>query len=78
MSRRSFAEYEIRRISILEIVQAEKFVAKTAWNQCQAVRRKNGRLRPGPLVVKALYNYPTTRDLFPAVPSTPNLRLIYG
>jgi hypothetical protein len=71
-------EQEQRLTSILEIVQVEKFVPRKASSQWLGRKAKEREALARSFVAKALYQYPTTRALFRALHSTPNLRQICG
>ncbi len=71
-------EQEKRLVSILEIVQVEKFVPKKAWTQWLGRKLEEREALARSFVAKSLYQYPTTRALIRALHSTPNLRKISG
>lgn len=71
-------EQEKHLVSILEILQVEKFVPKKAWNQCLGRKLEEREALARSFVAKSLYKYPTTRALIRALHSTPNLRTICG
>jgi len=71
-------EQEKRLVSILEIVQVEKFVPKKAWDQWLGRKLEEREALARSFVAKSFYQYPTTRALIRALHSTPNLRKISG
>ncbi len=71
-------EQEKHLISILEIVQVEKFVPKKAWDQRLGRKLQEREALARSFVAKSLYKFPTTRALIHALHSTPNLREISG
>lgn len=58
-------EQEHRLVSILEIVQVEKFVPKKAWNQWLGRKLNEREALARSFAAKSLYKYPTTRALIP-------------
>jgi hypothetical protein len=71
-------EKQKKLIQILEIVQVEKFVPKTAEKQWMGRRLLEREAIARSFVAKTVYNYPTTSALITALEETPNLRLICG
>ena len=71
-------EQEKHLVSILEIVQVEKYVPKRAFNQWVGRKLKEREALARSFVAKLLYRLPTTRDLIRALRSNPNLRMIAG
>lgn len=72
-------EQEQRLVAILEIVQVERHVPKSAARHCWAGRKPLEReALARAFVAKALYRHPTTRDLIRALRSAENLRRICG
>src|ERR1039457_3817689 len=71
-------EQEKHLVTVLEIVQVEKFVPKKAWNQWLGRKLEEREPLARSFVAKSLYKFPTTRALIHALRSTPNLRLISG
>lgn len=71
-------EQEKHLVSILEIVQVEKYVPKSAFNQWLGRKLEEREALARSFVAKLLYKYPTTRALIHALRSTPNLRRISG
>jgi len=71
-------EKQKRLIQILEIVQVEKFVPKTADKQWMGRKLLDREAIARSFVAKMFYNYPTTSSLITALQETPNLRLICG
>lgn len=65
-------------VSILEIVQVEKYVPKSAFNQWFGRKLEEREALAHAFVSKLLYRHPTTRDLIRALRSNPNLRRIAG
>lgn len=65
-------------IQILEIVQVEKFVPKTAAKQWMGRKIREREAIARAFVAKGVYNYPTTRSLITALQETPNVRQICG
>ena len=71
-------DQEKHLVSILEIVQVEKYVPKSASNQWLGRKLEEREALARSFAAKLLYRYPTTRDLIKALHSTPNLRKITG
>jgi len=71
-------EKQKRLIQILEIVQVEKFVPKTADQQWMGRKLLDREAIARSFVAKTVYNYPTTSALITALQEIPNLRLICG
>ena len=71
-------EQEKHLVSILEIIQVEKFVPKKAWDQWLGRKLQEREALARSFVAKSLYKFPTTRALIRALHSTPNLREISG
>ena len=71
-------DQEKHLVSILEIVQVEKYVPKSAFNQWLGRKLEERESLARAFVAKLLYKYPTTRDLIRALRSNPNLRKITG
>src|ERR1035437_50338 len=71
-------EQEKHLVSILEIVQVEKYVPKSAFNQWLGRKLEEREALARAFVAKLLYKHPTTRDLIRALHSNPNLRKITG
>lgn len=72
-------EQEKRLVSILEIVKVEHFVPRVVTRYRYPGRNLLDRQSLArAFVAKALYRYPTTRDLYRALQSTANLRRICG
>jgi len=65
-------------IQILEIVQVEKSVPKTATQQWMGRKIREREAIARAFVAKMVYNYPTTRSLITALQETPNVRQICG
>jgi transposase len=71
-------EQEKRLITILEIVQVEKRVPKSASTQWLGRKNLEREALARSFVAKALYRHPTTRDLIRALESAENLRRLCG
>ena len=71
-------DQEKHLVSILEIVQVEKHIPKSAFNQWLGRKLEEREALARSFVAKLLYKYPTTRDLIKALHSAPNLRKITG
>ena len=71
-------EKQKRLVQILEIVQVEKFVPKSADKQWMGRKLLDREGIARSFVAKVVYNYPTTCSLITALQETPNLRLICG
>ena len=71
-------DQEKHLVSILEIVQVEKHVPKSAFNQWLGRKLEEREALARSFVAKLLYKHPTTRDLIKALHSAPNLRKITG
>jgi hypothetical protein len=71
-------EKQKKLIQILEIVQVEKFVPKTADKQWMGRKVLDREAIARSFVTKMVYNYPTTCSLITALQETPHLRLICG
>jgi len=71
-------DQEKHLVTILEIVQVEKYVPKSAFNQWLGRKLEEREALARAFVAKLLYRYPTTRDLIRALHSNPNLRKITG
>ena len=71
-------EKQKQLIQILEIVQVERSVPKTAANQWMGRKIREREAIARGFVAKVVYNYPTTRSLITALQETPNLRQICG
>ena len=65
-------------ITILEIVQIEKYVPKSAIYQRLGRKLEERETLARSFVAKLLYKHPTTRDLIRALHSNQNLRKITG
>jgi transposase len=74
----SLTDQEKHLVSILEIVQVEKYVPKSAFNQWLGRKLEEREALARSFAAKLLYRYPTTRDLIRALHSNPNLRKITG
>jgi transposase len=71
-------DQERRLVSILEIVQVEKYVPKKAFTQWLGRKLEEREALARSFVAKSLYRHLTTRDLIRALRSTPNLRRLCG
>ena len=71
-------EQEKRLVTILEIVQVEKYVPKTASTQWLGRKNLEREALARSFVAKDLYRHPTTRDLMRALESTESLRKLCG
>ena len=71
-------EQEQRLVSILEIVQVEKYVSNSATNHWRGRKPRDRQAMARALVAKTLYRLPTTIDLIRALRATKNLRWICG
>ncbi len=67
-----------RLVSILELVQVERHVLRTADNQGFGRKLRQRHAIARSFVAKSVYGYPTTRLLIQALRTTPNLRRICG
>jgi hypothetical protein len=74
----SLSEKERQLVSILEIVQVEKHVPKSASRQWLGRKLRERESIARSFVAKAVYGHPFTRTTIDALRSTPNLRLICG
>lgn len=72
------SEKEKRLVSILEMVQVEKHIPKSASHQWLGRKLKERDSIVRSFVAKAVYGHPFTRTTIDALHSTPNLRLICG
>jgi len=71
-------EQEKRLVSILEIVQVERYVPKSAISYWRGRKPLDRQSLARAFVAKALYRLPTTSDLIRALRATRNLRSICG
>jgi hypothetical protein len=71
-------EKEQQLVSILEIVQVEKHVPKSASSQWLGRKLREREAIARSFVAKAVYGHPFTRSTIDALHGTPNLRLICG
>jgi len=71
-------EKEQQLISILELVQVEKFVPRSASTQWLGRKLLDRQAIARSFVAKAVKGYPHTRSLIEALKTTPNLRRICG
>jgi len=71
-------EKQKQLIQVLEIVQIERSVPKTAANQWMGRKIREREAIARGFVAKVGYNYPTTRSLITALQETPNVRQICG
>jgi len=69
---------ERQLVSILEIVQVEKHVPKSASRQWLGRKLRERESIARSFVAKAVYGHPFTRSTIDALHTTPNLRLICG
>jgi hypothetical protein len=69
---------EQQLVSILELVQVEGFVPRSAWNQWLGRKLRERESIARSFVAKAVYGYPFTRSLIEALKTAPNLRRICG
>lgn len=69
---------ERQLISILELIQIEKFVPRSAFDQWLGRKLRERESIARSFVAKAVYGYPFTRSLIEALKTTPNLRRICG
>lgn len=74
----TLTEQEKHLVTILEIVQVEKYIPKSAFNQWLGRKLEEREALARSFAAKLLYKYPTTRDLIRALQSTPNLRKVTG
>jgi hypothetical protein len=72
------SEKERQLVSVLEIVQVEKHVPKSASRQWLGRKLRERESIARSFVAKAVYGHPFTRTTIDALHSTPNLRLICG
>ncbi len=71
-------EKQKQLIQILEIVQVERSVPKTAAKQWMGRKIREREAIARAFVAKVVYSYPTTRSLITALQETPNVRQICG
>src|SRR5260370_31767124 len=71
-------DQEKHLVSILEIVQVEKYVPQSAFNQWLGRKLEEREALARSFAAQLLYRYPATRDLIRALNSAPNLRKITG
>jgi len=71
-------EQEQRLVSILEIVQIEKYVPERSTNHWRGRKPLDRQAMARAFVAKTLYRLPTTIDLIRALRATKNLRCICG
>jgi len=71
-------EQEQRLVSILEIVQVEKYVSRSATSHWRGRKPLDRQAMARAFVAKTLYRLPTTIDLIRALRATRNLRRICG
>jgi IS5 family transposase len=71
-------EKEQKLVGILELVELERFVVRTASEQWLGRKLKEREAIARSFVAKAVYGYLTTRILMEAVKTSPSLRLICG
>ena len=69
---------EQRLVSILEIVQVEKYISKSASSHGRGRKPADRQCLARAFVAKTLYRFPTTIDLLRALLATRNLRRICG
>jgi hypothetical protein len=69
---------EQQLVSILELIQIEKYVPRSASNEEMGRKLKERESISRAFVAKAVYGYPFTRSLIEAVKTTPTLRRICG
>jgi len=74
----ALTDKEQQLISILELVQVEKFVPRKASDQWLGRKPSERESIARSFVAKAVYGYPFTRSLIEALKTTPNLRRICG
>ena len=74
----TLTDKEQQLVSILELVQVERFVLRKADNQCLGRKLRERESIARSLTAKAVCGYPTTRALIEALKTTPNLRRICG
>jgi len=71
-------EKEQKLVGILELVEVERFVVRTASEQWLGRKLREREAIARSFVAKAVYGYPTTRILMEAVKTSPSLRRICG
>ena len=71
-------EQEQRLVSILEIVQVEKYASRGQMNHWRGRKPLDRQAMARAFVAKTLYRLPTTIDLIRALQATKNLRRICG
>jgi hypothetical protein len=71
-------EKEQQLVAILELVQVERFVRRTAWGQWLGRKLRERGAIARSFVAKAVYGYPTRRSLIEALKTSPSLRRICG
>jgi hypothetical protein len=74
----ALTDKERQLVSILELVEVERFVVRRADNQWLGRKRLERESMARSFVAKAVYGYPATRALIEALKTTPNLRRICG
>ena len=74
----SLTEQEQRLVSILEIVQVEKYVPKNTAGHWRGRKPLDRQAMARAFVAKAVYRHPTTSDLIRTLLATKNLRCICG
>lgn len=77
-SENPITEQEEKLVSLLEIIEIEKYVRRTASTQWLGRKLLTRKAIARSFVAKSFYRFPTTADLIRALKSTPNLRLICG
>ena len=76
--RAPLSEKEQGLVTILEMIQIEKYVPRTASNQGMGRKLCERESIARSFVAKAVYGYPFTRSLIEALKTTPTLRRICG
>ena len=74
----ALTEKQQQLVSILELVQIEKYVPWSALNQWMGRKLSERESIARSFVAKAVYGFPFTRSLIEALKTTPTLRRICG
>lgn len=74
----TLTDKELQLVSILELVQVERFVLRKADNQLLGRKLRERESIARSFVAKSVYGYPFTSRLIEALKTTPNLRRICG
>ena len=74
----TLTDKEQQLVSILELIQVERFVLRKADNQCLGRRLRERESIARSFIAKAVYGYPFTSSLIEALKTTSSLRRICG